>query len=157
SNLLVTLFIDGIAVCLGYPNRSLPPPCIKISGFRPKNDNLTGINRYPIRVKFKLGAQPADLGRAPEGILKTGTMEKLNKEDIKQEVFELYDAYAHNKIQRREFIERLGIYAVGGITVASLMGFLMPNYLETALVDKQDPNLESNYITYNSPEGGGEI
>jgi len=84
-------------------------------------------------------------------------MEKLNKEDIKQEVFELYDAYAHNKIQRREFIERLGIYAVGGITVASLMGFLMPNYLETALVDKQDPNLESNYITYNSPDGGGEI
>src|SRR5690606_33678920 len=39
----------------------------------------------------------------------------------------------------------------------SLMGFLMPNYLETALVDKQDPNLESNYITYNSPDGGGEI
>jgi len=84
-------------------------------------------------------------------------MEKLKKEDIKQEVFELYDAYAHNKIQRREFIEKLGIYAVGGLTVASLMGFLMPNYLETALVDKQDPTLDSDYIMYGSPKGGGEI
>lgn len=84
-------------------------------------------------------------------------MEKLKKEDIKQEVFDLYDDYAHNKIQRREFIEKLGIYAVGGITVASLMSFLMPNYLDTMLVDKNDPNLDSKYITYNSPKGGGEI
>ncbi|MBO0323630.1 dienelactone hydrolase family protein [Muricauda sp. CAU 1633] len=84
-------------------------------------------------------------------------MEKLKKEDIKQEVFDLYDDYAHNKIQRREFIEKLGLYAVGGITVASLMSFLMPNYVDTMLVDKNDPNLESKFITYNSPKGGGEI
>ncbi len=84
-------------------------------------------------------------------------MKELKKEDINQEVFDLYDDYAHNKLQRREFIERLGIYAVGGITVASLMGFLMPNYSDTALVNLQDPNLESDYITYNSPKGGGEI
>jgi carboxymethylenebutenolidase len=84
-------------------------------------------------------------------------MEKLRKEDIKQEVFDLYDDYAHNKIQRREFIEKLGIYAVGGITVASLMSFLMPNYVDTMLVNKNDPNLDSKYITYNSPKGGGEI
>jgi len=84
-------------------------------------------------------------------------MEKLKKEDIKQEVFELYDAYAHNRIQRREFIERLGVYAVGGITVASLMGFLMPKYQETALVDKGDPDLESGYILYDSPKGGGRM
>ena len=84
-------------------------------------------------------------------------MEKLKKEDVKQEVFDLYDDYAHNKIQRREFIEKLGIYAVGGITVASLMSFLMPNYVDTLLVDKNDPNLDSKFITYNSPKGGGEI
>lgn len=84
-------------------------------------------------------------------------MEKLKKDDIKQEVFDLYDDYAHNKIQRREFIEKLGIYAVGGVTVASLMGFLMPKYHGTALVDKQDPDLESDYILYQSPKGGGEI
>lgn len=84
-------------------------------------------------------------------------MEELKKEDIKQEVFDLYDEYAHNKIQRREFIEKLGLYAVGGITVASLMSFLMPNYVDTMLVDKNDPNLDSGYITYSSPKGCGEM
>lgn len=84
-------------------------------------------------------------------------MKELRKEDIDQEVFDLYDDYAHNKIQRREFMEKLGLYAVGGITVASLMSFLMPNYVDTMLVDKNDPNLESGYITYNSPKGGGEM
>lgn len=84
-------------------------------------------------------------------------MKELRKEDIDQEVFDLYDDYAHNKILRREFVEKLGLYAVGGITVASLMSFLMPNYVDTMLVDKNDPNLESGYITYNSPKGGGEM
>ncbi|GGD41688.1 dienelactone hydrolase family protein [Muriicola marianensis] len=84
-------------------------------------------------------------------------MKKLKKEQIMQEVFDLYDAYAHNKLQRREFIEKLSVYAVGGITVASLMSFLMPNYRDTLLVKQDDPSLDSGYITYNSPNGGGEI
>ena len=84
-------------------------------------------------------------------------MKKLRKEEIKQEVFDLYDAYAHNKLQRREFMEKLSLYAVGGVTVASLMSFLMPNYADTFLVDKQDPRLDTGFITYNSSKGGGEI
>ena len=84
-------------------------------------------------------------------------MKKLKREDVKQEVFDLYDDYAHNKLQRREFIERLSVYAVGGITVASLMSFMMPDYVNTLLVDPNDPELDSNFITYASPKGGGEI
>lgn len=84
-------------------------------------------------------------------------MKKLAKEDIKQEVFDLYDAYAHNKLQRREFMEKLSLYAVGGITVASLMSYMMPNYTDTMLVDQKDPKLDSGYITYDSPYGGGKI
>ncbi|MEZ2415540.1 dienelactone hydrolase family protein [Muriicola sp. E247] len=84
-------------------------------------------------------------------------MKKLKKGEIKQEVFELYDAYAHNKLQRREFIEKLSVYAVGGITVASLMSFLMPNYKDTLLVKQDDPGLDSGFITYDSPKGGGKI
>ena len=48
-------------------------------------------------------------------------MSQLRKEDIKQEVFDLYDDYAHNRIDRREFAQKLSTYAVGGITVAALM------------------------------------
>lgn len=84
-------------------------------------------------------------------------MKKLKKEDIKQEVFDLYDDYAHNKLQRREFIEKLSLYAVGGLTVPSLMSFLMPNYKDTMLVNPRDPGLDSDYISYESPKGGGTI
>lgn len=76
---------------------------------------------------------------------------------ISQEVFDLYDAYAHNKIQRREFMEKLGLYAVGGLTVPTLLSFLMPNYVDSILVPEEDPRLKTKTITYESPKGGGEI
>ena len=84
-------------------------------------------------------------------------MKSLRKEDIKQEVFDLYDAYAHNKLERRDFVQKLSMYAVGGITVPSLMSFLMPDYETTLLVNKNNPDLDSGFITYDSPKGGGEI
>jgi len=87
----------------------------------------------------------------------TLTMEDLKKEDIKQEVFDLYDDYAHNRIDRRDFIHKLSAYAVGGITVASLMGFLMPDYQGGIQIQPNDPRLKTEYSTYSSPRGGGNI
>ena len=56
-------------------------------------------------------------------------MKTITKEGLKQEVFDLYDKYAHNIIDRRTFIEELKAYAVGGITVAGLLAFLLPSCL----------------------------
>ncbi|MCK0162117.1 dienelactone hydrolase family protein [Allomuricauda sp. F6463D] len=84
-------------------------------------------------------------------------MAPLKKDNIKQEVYDLYDKYAHNQLDRREFMEKLSVYAVGGITIASLLSFIMPNYKDTLTVSPNDPTLDSKFITYNSPEGGGEI
>lgn len=84
-------------------------------------------------------------------------MKEIKKEDIKQEVFDLYDDYAHNRVDRRDFIQKLSTYAVGGITVASLMSFLMPNYIDAIQIQGNDPRLKSEYITYNSPKGGKTI
>lgn len=84
-------------------------------------------------------------------------MKKLTKEDISQEVFDLYDDYAHNKIERRQFIEKLSIFAVGTLTLPSLLSFMMPNYVDTLLVLPTDPRLKSEYINYESPKGGGTI
>ena len=84
-------------------------------------------------------------------------MKKLKKEDISQEVFDLYDEYAHNKIERRQFVKNLSLFAVGGITVPSLLSFIMPNYKDSILVTQEDPRLHTEFITYNSPKGGGEI
>ncbi|MFC4721422.1 dienelactone hydrolase family protein [Geojedonia litorea] len=84
-------------------------------------------------------------------------MKSLKKEDISQEVFDLYDDYAHNKINRRQFVEKLSLYAVGGITVGSLLSFVSPNYVDSILVQPDDERLVSEYINYESPQGGGTI
>ena len=84
-------------------------------------------------------------------------MSSLKKEDIKQEVFDLYDDYAHNKIDRRQFAEKLSLYAIGGLTVSSLLSFMSPNYVDTITVKQDDPRLDSKYVNYNSPKGGGSI
>ena len=84
-------------------------------------------------------------------------MNEIKKEDIKQEVFELYDQYAHNIIDRRDFINKLRTYAVGGITVAGLMATLMPKYASAQQVKMQDPRLKSEYKEYDSPKGAGKM
>lgn len=82
---------------------------------------------------------------------------EVKKEDIKQEVFDLYDDYAHNRISRRTFTQKLSIYAVGSLTVSSLMSFLMPDYKGAVQIKPGDPRLKSEYINYPSPKGGGTI
>lgn len=85
-------------------------------------------------------------------------MEILNKADIPQEVFDLYDYYCHNKLDRRTFIEKLSIYAVGGITVAALLSSMTPDYHSTWTVSSDDERLQgSEYLMYPSPKGGGQI
>ena len=84
-------------------------------------------------------------------------MDQIKKEDIKQEVFDLYDDYAHSRIDRRSFMKQLSVYAVGGLTLTSLMSFLMPDYKGNIQIKPDDPRLSSVYINYASPKGGGSI
>lgn len=84
-------------------------------------------------------------------------MSDIDKQDIKQEVFDLYDDYAHSRINRRTFMEQLSLYAVGGLTVSALMSFLMPDYQTKIQVKADDTRVKSGYITYPSPKGGGTI
>ncbi|MGL1886379.1 MAG: dienelactone hydrolase family protein [Reichenbachiella sp.] len=84
-------------------------------------------------------------------------MKKLNPKDLNPEIFELYDQYAHNQIDRRVFVKRLSVYAVGGLTLGSLMSFMMPDYIHKIQVKGDDKRLNSEFIIYNSEKGGGEI
>jgi carboxymethylenebutenolidase len=84
-------------------------------------------------------------------------MSEIKKEDIKQEVFDLYDDYAHSRIDRRDFVQRLSAYAVGGLTLTSLMSFLMPDYKGGVQIKAEDPRLKSEFINYQSPKGAGTI
>lgn len=76
---------------------------------------------------------------------------------IKQELLDLYNDYAHNRLSRSDFMQRLSVYAVGGATVASLMSFLTPDYKTAIQVKPDDPEVDSRYVTYSSPKGGGTI
>lgn len=84
-------------------------------------------------------------------------MEKIKKEDIEQEVFDLYDDYAHNRVSRRLFLDKLSTYAVGGLTVSSLLSFISPDYVKKIQIKQDDPRLKSEFIIYDSPKGGGSI
>lgn len=84
-------------------------------------------------------------------------MKKLSKEDISQEIFDLYDYYVHNKLERRDFMERLSVYAVGGLTVPAILDYIMPDYKKKIRINQDDPRLKTEFIEYNSPRGGGTI
>ncbi|MFT4565545.1 MAG: carboxymethylenebutenolidase [Saprospiraceae bacterium] len=81
----------------------------------------------------------------------------MNSQDLSQDIYDLYDYYVHGKMERRQFIEKLSVYAVGGLTVPSILEYLLPKYAQTLQVNPNHRNLSSDYIEYNSPKGGGTI
>ncbi|MEP0987595.1 dienelactone hydrolase family protein [Ekhidna sp.] len=83
-------------------------------------------------------------------------MKKIDNKDINPQVFKLYDDYAHNRMERREFIEKLSLYAVGGLTLTSLMSSIMPDY-DAIQIAQDNPELNTETIEYTSPKGGGTI
>lgn len=84
-------------------------------------------------------------------------MEKPDKKQIDQEVYRLYDDYAHNRMERREFMEKLSAYAVGGLTLTALMSYMMPDYVNKIQIAENDEQLKTETISYMSEKGGGKI
>ena len=82
---------------------------------------------------------------------------RLTASDFDQDLLDLYDYYAHGKISKREFLDRAGKWAVGGLTAAAILGTLSPNYALAQQVAEDDPDIEGGDITYASPDGTGEI
>jgi carboxymethylenebutenolidase len=77
--------------------------------------------------------------------------------DFDQELLDLYDRYAHNLINRREFLEKAGKYAVGGVSAAALLKMLSPQYAKASQVAADDPRIKAEYIEYASPKGYGKV
>ena len=74
-----------------------------------------------------------------------------------QAVLDLYDDYAHGRLDRRDYVKRLAAFAVGGMTVEGLMNSLSPNYAWAEQVKPDDLRIETETVTYASPQGGGEM
>ncbi len=84
-------------------------------------------------------------------------MKKVKNEELSQEVFNLYDEYVHGQINRRSFLDQVSRYAVGGVTAKAILDHLSPKYASAQQVRAGDSRLDSEYIEYESPKGGGTI
>ncbi|MDP4033558.1 MAG: dienelactone hydrolase family protein, partial [Pseudorhodobacter sp.] len=84
-------------------------------------------------------------------------MTRLTAKDFHPDLLELYDFYAHGKITKREFLDRAGRYAVGGMTAMALLSAISPDYALAQQVSFTDPDIVADYITYPSQYGHGDV
>jgi len=83
--------------------------------------------------------------------------ERQTAADFDQRVLDLYDDYAHGRIARREFAQRVGKIVAAGVTAEAVLASLTPNYAWAQQVAKDDPRIHTETLEYDSPQGGGKI
>src|SRR5437868_1950793 len=84
-------------------------------------------------------------------------MERKTADEYPQELLDLFHEYQHGDMDRRTFMNSIGKFAVGGLTVAAIFESLKPNYAWAQTVPKDDKDLKVGYETVPSPEGNGSI
>src|SRR5438874_13097719 len=77
--------------------------------------------------------------------------------DYPQELLDLFHEYQHGDMSRRDFMERIQKFAVGGLTAAAIFEGLKPNYAWAQQVSKDDAKIRTSYETVASPQGNGSI
>src|ERR1700676_3128740 len=76
---------------------------------------------------------------------------------LPSEAIELYNLFIHGEISRRDFMDGVQRFAVGGLAVATIIEALMPNYALGQQVSKTDDRIKASYETVPSPQGNGSI
>src|SRR5690349_14606192 len=84
-------------------------------------------------------------------------MERKTARDFPPEVLRLFDGYVHGTLNRREFIDRAGKYAVGGFGAAAMLEALRPDFALAEQVKKDDPRIHTEWLSYDSPQGSGKM
>ncbi len=78
------------------------------------------------------------------------TREKAS--DFDQRLLDLYDDYAHGRVDRRDFMQRAAAFAAAGMSAEAILSRLSPNYAYAQQVAKDDPRIKTEKITYDSPK-----
>jgi len=73
------------------------------------------------------------------------------------EAVALYNVFIHGGMSRREFMDGIKKFAVGGLTAAAVAKALMPDYVSAQQVRKDDDRITASYVTIPSPQGNGSI
>ena len=82
-------------------------------------------------------------------------MTRKQASDFDQGLLDLFDRYVHGLIDRREFLEGAGSFAVGGVSATALLESLSPKYAERQQVRSDDAQVIGEYVEYSSPRGAG--
>jgi len=76
---------------------------------------------------------------------------------LPKEAIQLYNLFIHGQITRRAFMDGVQKFAIGGLTAATIVEALMPNYALGQQVSKTDDRIKATYETVPSPQGNGSI
>jgi carboxymethylenebutenolidase len=74
---------------------------------------------------------------------------------MNQKIIDLYNEYAHELLNRREFLKKLSILAGGIVAANALLPLLENNYAKAEVIPKDDPRLYMDYVKY--PGATGEV
>src|ERR1700689_2500753 len=80
-----------------------------------------------------------------------------SKPKLPGEAIALYNLFIHGVISRRDFMDGVQRFAVGGLAAAAVIEALMPNYALGQQVAKNDDRIKASYETVPSPNGNGSI
>jgi len=84
-------------------------------------------------------------------------MERKKASEYPQELLDIFHEYQHGDISRRDFMERIQKFAVGGVTAVAIYESLKPNYAWAQQVPKDDARIKTSVETVQSPQGNGTI
>jgi len=84
-------------------------------------------------------------------------MTRKTAADFDPEVLRWFDRYVHGDVDRREFLNGVARYAVGGVTAAMLLEALSPRFAQAQQVKPEDSRISARYVEYASPEGSGKV
>ena len=79
------------------------------------------------------------------------------KPKVPSEAVALYNLFIHGEITRRDFMEGVKKFAIGGLAAATIIEALMPDYAAGQQVSKTDDRIKATYETVPSPQGNGSI
>jgi len=78
-----------------------------------------------------------------------------DKPELDPQVLKLFDGYVHGTISRRQFLDRAAALTVSGVSAATLLATLSPDYALAQQVSPDDPSITTSYKKYESPQGAG--
>src|SRR5438128_12513364 len=84
-------------------------------------------------------------------------MERKQASHYPHELLDRFHEYQHGDMNRRNFLDRVGKFATGGLTAMAIFESLKPNYAWAQQVPPDDKRIKVGYETVPSPAGNGSI